>query len=421
MARPFILCAPTCIRPVRAHVATAGMLLLLAIGGACSPTDKEGSAVDATDPSAPDNARPARPLRVAVVDGPELGQAIEREWQASSQESIELQIVSAAQLSAEPLHADVVIFPPAMLGQAVTARQIVPWPVAASPGEATSHSLAETPAYDWNDVFPWLRRRELRWGKTLYGVSFGSPQLLLLYRQDLLSRWKLSPPETWAEYAQLVSKLAEHISQTPETDLRYATLEPLVDGWATRTLLARAAAYARHPNQYSTLFQFNTMRPLIDQPPFVRALQEMVTALADLPEETHNQSPDQLAESLVAGETVMAITWPSAARRSDVDAESGAIFAIRPLPGASEVYQVSNRSWQQRDGNEPQTVPVLGCSGMMGSIARRARSLENASHFLIWLTGTETSRRVSTECTQTTLFRQTQTTFPRAWVESTLR
>ena len=45
-------------------------------------------------------------------------------------------------------------------------------------------------------------------------------------------------------------------------------------GW--HVLLARAACYAAHRDNYSTLFNIATMQPLIDGPPFVQALEELV-------------------------------------------------------------------------------------------------------------------------------------------------
>ena len=53
-------------------------------------------------------------------------------------------------------------------------------------------------------------------------------------------------------------------------------LEPLGPGWAGVVLLARAASYAKHPDNYSTLFDINTMEPLIAGEPFVRALEELL-------------------------------------------------------------------------------------------------------------------------------------------------
>ena len=202
--------------------------------------------------------------------------------------------------------------------------------------------------------------------------------------------------------------------------LRFATLEPLSDGWAARMLLARAAAYARHPNQYSTLFQFTTMKPWIDQPPFVRALEELVRDLRGLPDDARAMSPDEIIHSLLAGETAMAITWPSSARSPVATVADQATFAIVPLPGAAEVYQMSDQTWQPRTDPQTRSVPLLGVAGRMGAMARRASSPAAAQNFLLWVTRAEASVRISSSSTATTLFRSTHTARPQAWVESAL-
>ena len=59
---------------------------------------------------------------------------------------------------------------------------------------------------------------------------------------------------------------------------KYGTVEPLARGWAGLVLLARAAAYAKERDNYTTLFDEKTLEPAIAGPPFVRALEELVAA-----------------------------------------------------------------------------------------------------------------------------------------------
>ena len=168
---------------------------------ACRPRNPETLAEPAETTTAEDTALP---LRVVTLDDPELSRALEREWRANAQAPCEFTARSSDTLASDPLHADVVVFPTALLGQLVTGRQIVPWPSSASHDDLTARDApSRDDDYDWNDVFPWLRRRELRWGNELYGVSFGSPQLLLLFRADLLSEWGLCRPPRGRNTANL--------------------------------------------------------------------------------------------------------------------------------------------------------------------------------------------------------------------------
>ncbi|MCA9149263.1 MAG: carbohydrate ABC transporter substrate-binding protein [Planctomycetales bacterium] len=381
-----------------------------------------------SDPAASTSTAPRehQPLRVCVIDDNPLAQVIQREWQGATQQPIELQELTTADVAAGTLDVDVVIYPSRMLGQFVAARQIIPFPAPDDMGESPLsdgdvNALTAASDYDWDDVLPWLRRHELRWNDQLYGVSFGSPQLLLAYRRDWFEQWQLKPPSSWTEYQAMLPELQTRLKEmNADSAARiWPTAEPLGENWAAPLVLARAAAYARHPNQYSTLFQFSTMTPWIDQPPFVRALQELI-ASKPYQSPTAVGSPEATMAELLHGRCAMAITWPSAAMSTDnADTDSVAIeFAL--LPGSPEVYSVSDGAWQPRASGVTESVPLFGVAGRIGSIARRARSPRAASDFLIWLTRKDESQRISTRSVATTLFRQSQTPQAQQWLNPQL-
>ena len=84
------------------------------------------------------------------------------------------------------------------------------------------------------------------------------------------------PPRLWTEYEELAKLLA---GQKPAGSGPWCgTIEPLGPGWAGLVLLARAAPYAKHHDQYSALFNVETMEPLVAGPPFVHALEKLVAA-----------------------------------------------------------------------------------------------------------------------------------------------
>ena len=74
--------------------------------------------------------------------------------------------------------------------------------------------------YDWNDVFGLIRRQEARWGENLYGVSFGSPQLVLVYRKDLFQQWELSVPTTWEEYGRTIQIVSKRVVEDEHAAVR---------------------------------------------------------------------------------------------------------------------------------------------------------------------------------------------------------
>ena len=396
----------------------ASLCLLSGLLAGCRPSaDQLGPASEGP----PADPRANEPLRLAVIDDLPLATAIQREWQAQAEGSLTVQQVGLDEdIALAAREAEVIIFPMCELGELIEAGWLRPFPTGLAPDAA--HESAGVADYDWDDVFPLLRREELRWGPLIYGVPFGSPQLVLHYRQDLLREWGLAVPETWSQYQLLLQQLHQQIAvTTPDQAPRpYATVEPLGPRWAARSLLARAAAYVRHRSQYSTLFHFGTMQPLINQPPFVRALQEMTQAVAYQPAEALQISPFETPQLLLDGQVVLAVGWPSAARQGqDADGESREV-GFAELPGSEAVYRLSEAAWQQRGPDETVHVPTLGLDGRMGAVTRSCRRVQQAGQLLLWLTAREQSTRVASQSVHTTLFRQSQLPQPRHWVEPQL-
>jgi multiple sugar transport system substrate-binding protein len=198
--------------------------------------------------------------------------------------------------------------------------------------------------------------------------------------------------------------------------------------------LARAASYARHPNQYSTLFQFSTLDPWIDQPPFERAMKELAAVAREIPTEQREMTPTEVMEAMLAGKSVMGLTWPGAARNASPNLPADARIEMSVLPGSTEVFQVSSRSWEpHRRGNVGDdsaaasrelpivSTPLLGVSGRIGAVSRRARSVDAATSFLMWVTRAEQAARISAASQTTTAFRNSSLTQPSIWVEPALQ
>lgn len=394
----------------------AGLLSILLAG--CRPAAENSGAAPSTAAS-PAPAAVTEPLRLLVVDDGPLAAAIEREWQSQGQGPLDVRNLAAGEdLVAAARRSDAIVFPPCMLGELIQAKAVRPLPpslLAASAAHADAVS-----DYRWDDLLPLLRREELRWGKSIYGVPFGSPPFVLLYRRDLLRQWNLKAPTTWAEYQMLLEQLH---SRTAEANAATAspvqpTAEPLGPNWAARMLLARAAAYARHRNQHSTLFHFATVKPLVNQPPFVRALQELVEAAKYQPAEAVQMSPAQATQQVLSGRSVMAIGWPTAAD----DSAGGEPYEIgfAELPGSSDVYHLADAEWQQRGADEPVHVPTLGIDGRMGSVSWTCGRATQAGQLLLWLTARDQGPRISSRSIHTTLFRQSHLDQPQLWVEPLL-
>ncbi|HEX5104998.1 MAG TPA: extracellular solute-binding protein [Pirellulaceae bacterium] len=354
-----------------------------------------------------------QPLRLVVVDDPALGAAIASEWQAQTEQSLETEQMTAAELAqAKLLPGDIVLFPTGMLGHCIEGGLIVP----------LSDDLLAAPQFDRRDIFDQIRLREMTWGNRTVAVSLGSPQILLAYRADLFEKLGLQPPADWAAYQELALKLAERAAlgeaAPPDDQPWHATLEPLADGWAGQVLLARAAAYAMHPDQLSPLFNSDDAQPLIDRAPYVRALKELTAAAKVGGFADTRLTPQEALAELRAGHAAMALGWPAppAGKVADKETTTGTIrYAL--LPGAKQSYNFATKRWTTSESGEPTRVPVLACSGRLAAVTSNSAARQRAESFVLWLGGKDASRQVAPRSSATAPYRQSQLREVELWTE----
>lgn len=404
----------------------AWLLMLIATFVGCTSGNESKSPADSAEETA---SLSGVELRLVVVDDPELAEAVRLlrgEWQGSTGAKLEISEQTAAELlGAKELSADAVIYPVECLGELAERDWLAPIPKA----------TLDDPTLAWLDIFEADKSRLATWGTEAYAIPFGAPLLTCCYRADLLKKLDRDPPETWAQYQELVELLADRgklgDAAPPADQPWFAAAEPLAEGWAGRTLLARAAAYAKHRNHYSTLFDMESMAPLIAGPPFVKALDELAAAAKYGAESKLDFGPEQARQALARGQCALALTWPAPARSEELvqsttasgdqatqgepapDLEIGFI----ELPGASEVYNLGSKAWDKRRPQDNPRVPLLGVSGRLGSIAKKSTKVDAAGQLLAWLSGPQWGQRVASASKATTLYRTSQLAAPAEWLD----
>ncbi len=373
--------------------------------GLCLLIGLVGCTVDEPEPPTPP-LRPAPPLRVLVIDDPGLGEAIGRQWRARAETDIEILEPTTEELLETPqagLAADAVIYPSGLLGELAERRLISPLP-----GREVN-----SPEFGRRDIFDLIRQQEIVWGQHVYAVPLGSPVLTLIYRRDIFDKLDLEPPTTWEEYQQLVRTLSDpevgaSLEGTP-TQVLPGALEPLGPGWASQVLLARAAPYARHRNYFSSAFDAESMKALIDSPPFVRALEEMVLATGTAGTRMLDYDPQKVVRALRDGRCALGMAWPSAADdTAEIHGTNMGLLGFAELPGSAEVYNPSSQQWQGRERAEGHRATLLSVAGRLGSVSAASRQPQAAVSLLINLASPAWSQQISPYSPATTLFRQSQ-------------
>jgi multiple sugar transport system substrate-binding protein len=391
------------------------LLLLAALAawpGGCAPE----KAKDSQEPTP--SARDAAELKLLVVDDPAMSEAIDSlraEWTARTGGKFAVSQVALVELlaaDAVPEHADAIIYPSAQLGSLAHRDWLAPLPA----------DYAENRELAWADTFELLQLAETTWGQTPYAVPYGSPVLTCYYRTDLLDRAHKSPPNTWQEFHELAELFAKRESLgdagPPGDAAWHAVCQPLAEGWAAATLLARAAAYAKHRDHYSTLFNIDTMEPLIAGPAFVRALDELVADAKLGPPNQLELDPAGVRSEFLAGRAALAIAWPGhAGSKPEASGDKYAPTGFIELPGAREVYNIALAGWDKRQSDESPRVPLVGLAGRLGSVTRDAAQPDLAFQLLAWLSGREWGPTVSSASPATTLYRRSQLKDPRPWLD----
>lgn len=355
-------------------------------------------------------------LRVLVVDDERLASAIQKvrgEWNAQTKAELVAEVVAADDLEQmESLPCDALIIPSAMLGPLAESERIQP---------VADDSIRQSEGY-WSGVFELLRLRESVWDRQVYGVPFGSPVLTLYCRPELLEKIGRKPPTTWTEFQDLAELLAKRETLGPADNAAdapwHGVMLPLGPGWAGKVLLAWAAPYAKHRDNFSTWFDIATMEPLVDRPPMVHALEELVEAARLGPPEQTEADPATVREAFWRGECGMAVSWPDRSAAIEVDRDATPPVEFVELPGAADVYDVAEKQWSRRRNDEDVRVPLLAVAGRIGAIARSSDHPEAALELLYWLSTGALDGTLSAASQDTTLFARKQMAFPQRWVEA---
>ncbi len=344
-------------------------------------------------------------MRLMVVDDPRLGEMAQREWSARSDTPLELNNIAEAEFAAAVQagklseRADAIIFPPRYLGGLAESKMITKVPKRSLDSESLAYS----------DIFNLPRRREATWGETTFAIPLGSPTFVLAYRGDLVAE---EPPKDWEEVDGWLSKFKDKA----DSDSIWLG-QPMAGNFPAQVLLARAASRIRMPGQISTLFDFRTLEPLIDQPPFVRSLDELVDCAKTSPAESQQWTMQQLQRAFESGSCVAAILWmvPPDPNVETPELAEGVQIRFAQLPGSKQVYSYSENAWTERRNGRATSVPLIGIDGRMAAVVKSSRRQKSAWNLLNQLAGTEMLINLSSASQATAPVRHLQVDQSQRW------
>jgi multiple sugar transport system substrate-binding protein len=341
------------------------------------------------------------------------------EWEASRHGSL---AIHDEPVSVETLaNIDVVLFPAERLGDLMNAGVLAPIPNASvlppRPAETETGNderprergeSAPEDTFQYMDIAPAFREQVSRYGPERVALPCGGSALVLVYRRDAFESTTVraaakqaglaleQPPATWAQLdalARFFHGRDWNGDGTPDQGIALV-LAADGEGLGNATFLARAASLGQHRDQYSYLFDSDSMAPRIDTPPFVEALQRLLAMKTWGPAGIERFDAAAARESFRTGQVALLI---DRAERAALWSH-GKPIGVAPLPGSERVYEPVRKEWMPASPlNAPSFLPKGGgwLIGISGRLA--GTQLEAALDFAKYLAGPENSNRMRAE------------------------
>jgi len=216
---------------------------------------------------------------------------------------------------------------------------------------------------DWDDVLPIYKNSILSYDNKAYGIPYDGDCINLYYRKDIFenkdiqNKFKketgkeLIVPKTWSEY-KVIAKFFTNWDWDNDGKVEYgnALLRKKGDV-AMLQFFATAAAYAKHPNDKAYFFEEDTMKPKINNPAFIKALEDYKELINYSPKGGINFAGNDLRNSFVTGEVAMAIDWADlgiyAAENKISKLDSNQV-GYAQIPASNQVYNSKTSKWENR-------------------------------------------------------------------------
>ena len=217
---------------------------------------------------------------------------------------------------------------------------------------------------DAEDLVGYLKPPVGTWDGKTYRITIDGDCHTFAYRKDYFGEGSITgraePPSTWQEVDQITKDVVG--KEDPLTGLdAHGYLDPLKGwgGFGFYFLENRAAAYAKHPDDPAWLFDPDTMKPRVNNPAWVQAIQDVLDLIntpGAYPVDQINADPGTTAfQQFLAGTGSMLMWWGdvgSNARTSDTSVVGDVVgFGINPA--SDRVYNSMTGAWEETRNESP--------------------------------------------------------------------
>ncbi|RYH06992.1 substrate-binding domain-containing protein [Tropicimonas sp. IMCC6043] len=214
------------------------------------------------------------------------------------------------------------------------------------------------------DLVGYLQPPVGTWDGKTFRVTIDGDCHTFAYRKDYFGDGSITgraePPKTWQEVNEISKELAGKTD--PLTGLpAHGYLDPLKGwgGFGFYFIENRATAYVKHPDDPAWLFDPDTMKPRVNNPGWVQAIQDVMDLIGTegaYPADQINADPGTTAfQQFLAGTGSMLMWWGdvgSSARTSDTSVVGDVVgFGINP--GSDRRYNSATGEWEDTYNEAP--------------------------------------------------------------------
>jgi multiple sugar transport system substrate-binding protein len=214
-----------------------------------------------------------------------------------------------------------------------------------------------------DDLVGYLKAPVGTWDGKTYRITIDGDCHTFAYRTDYFTDPAITaatgmsqPPTTWTQVNEFSRKVMGQ--KDPMTGLpAYGFLDPLKGwgGFGFYFLEDRASAYAKHPGDPAWLFDPDTMKPRVNNPAWVRAIQEVMDLIAAgaYPADQINADPGTTAfQQFLAGTGSMLTWWGDVGSNVKTNDSSviGDVTGFSINPGGDEVWNSKTGAWEKPEG-----------------------------------------------------------------------
>jgi len=264
------------------------------------------------------------------------------------------------------------------------------------------------PKNDLDSIAP-AYRDLMRYGNSWYAFNNDHDGMILYYRRDVLAnaKWKQEfqakykyplpdPPKTWKQLVDVANFFNTVEWNGPGKPHQGIALHLKVGEQGFFDFLSIAAPYVvratpgtMSPGQvtrYTNVFWFDPtdMKPLVNTPPFVRALETEIALFKAGSTAQLSWALGEAWNAFLSGQAAMTYSFGDVTPLAESAANSsikGKVGAA-PTPGSTEVYNLETKKWETLP--RPNLVGNQDGASWSGVISKKAKNPDLVAYFLAW-------------------------------------